>query len=380
MNSSGQIHMLFFTTLLGGGGAEKHLLRIVNNLDRQKFIISLALATPGGAYEADLAPDVKLYHLTTKKGTVALLQSLIPLRNLIKTLKPDILCSVLDHVNIVAMIAAKSLPNPPKTVLSIQVPPSIHNRLSQRKLVNRTTLALIPWFYPQADRLVALSEGVAQDIKSLIPKNIPVEVIYNAGVDGQVLQKAQVPLPPNIPPQDAKLIVACGRLTEQKGFSYLLEAISVVKKVIPVRLWILGDGELRSPLETQIQQLNLEGCVSLIGFKPNPFQYMAAADLFVLSSIYEGFGNVIVEAMACGTPVVASDCPYGPNEIISDGVDGLLVPPRNPEAIALAIIKVLNNPELAQKLAENGIKRAKDFESRAIAASYAKLFVFINHG
>jgi len=374
MTISKPIHILFFTTLLGGGGAEKHLLRIVNNLDRQRFRVSLALATPGGAYEADLAPDVKLYHLTENKGTAALLKSLIPLRQLIKTLQPDILCSVLDHVNIVAMIATKTLPNPPKTVLSIQVPPSIHNRKSRRQLVNRTVLALIPWIYPQADRLLALSQGVAEDVKSLIPKHTPVEVIYNAGVDKEVLQKAEIPLPSEILPQDAKLIVACGRLTEQKGFSYLLEALAEVKKVIPVRLWILGEGELQQTLETQIQQLNLSECVELIGFKPNPFQYMAAADLFVLSSIYEGFGNVIVEAMACGTSVVASDCPHGPNEIITDGVNGLLIPPKNPQALAQAIIKVLTNPDLAQQLKENGKKRAQDFDSGAIASLYGQLF------
>lgn len=374
MTISKPIHILFFTTLLGGGGAEKHLLRIVNNLDRQEFQISLALATPGGAYEGDLASDVKLYHLTENKGTAALLQSLIPLRQLIKTLQPDILCSVLDHVNIVAMIAVKSLPNPPKTVLSIQVPPSIHNRKSRRQVVNRTVLALIPWIYPQADRLLALSQGVAEDVKSLIPKNTPVEVIYNAGVDQEVLHKAKIPLPSEILPQDAKLIVACGRLTEQKGFTYLLEAFAQVKKFIPVRLWILGEGELQQTLETQIQQLNLKDCVELIGFKSNPFQYMAAADLFVLSSIYEGFGNVIVEAMACGTPVVASDCPHGPKEIITDGVNGLLIPPKNPQALAQAIIKVLTNPELAQQFKENGKKRAQDFDSWAIASLYGDLF------
>jgi len=107
---------------------------------------------------------------------------------------------------------------------------------------------------------------------------------------------------------------------------------------------------------------------------------MAAADLFVLSSLWEGFGNVIVEAMACGLPIIATDCPYGPSEIIEDGVSGLLVPPANSEVLAKAICQVLTNPSLRKKLTENGLRRAKDFDASTIAAAYGAMFESLVNG
>jgi len=153
----------------------------------------------------------------------------------------------------------------------------------------------------------------------------------------------------------------------------------VRQKVPDAVLWILGEGPDRPALEQQIADLSLGDSVRLLGFRDNPYSYMASADLFVLSSIFEGFGNVVAEALACGTAVVATDCPYGPSEIITDGVSGLLVPPRDPAALAEAIVRVLTDPELRSALAQEGKRRSRDFTAETISGQYAKVFEDVLH-
>lgn len=376
--SDGRVHVLFFTPSLGGGGAEMHLLRVINHLDRKKFRLSIALGRSGGAYESALAKDVKVHVLNTGRvnsSTLRMLTAIGPLHRVMQSEQPDILCSILDHANTVAVLASRGLPVRPKVILSVQNPPSIRYRHSWH-IPSRVVLSLMPTTFIQADRVVALSQGVAEDLLTLVPKiRDRTEVIYNAGVDSRVLNGASEPLPKEELLQNEHLIVACGRLTEQKGFPHLIEAFARVRQITPAYLWIVGEGKQRQYLENKIQQLGLTNCVRLLGFQNNPYKYMAAADVFVLSSLYEGFGNVVVEAMACGTPVVATDCPYGPKEIIENGVSGLLVPTADVEAISEAIIRVLTDQELKQKLSRNGKERSQDFNAQAIASAYGKLFL-----
>jgi glycosyltransferase involved in cell wall biosynthesis len=233
----------------------------------------------------------------------------------------------------------------------------------------------MPRVYTNADRLVALSKGVADDLTSVASATRGrVEVIHNAGVDADLRDKSNEDISADDLP-GRPLLVACGRLKALKGFDYLLDALVMVRKVIPANLCIVGEGEERSALEAKIRRLGLQSCVRLMGFQANPFKYMAAADVFVLSSLYEGFGNVIVEAMACGAPVVATDCPHGPREIIEDGRTGILAPPANAAALATAILRVLNDWHLKEQLAAAGKLRAADFEAQTIADAYGQLFL-----
>ncbi|NER82856.1 MAG: glycosyltransferase family 4 protein, partial [Leptolyngbya sp. SIO1D8] len=206
------------------------------------------------------------------------------------------------------------------------------------------------------------------------PQSGPIDIIYNAGVDDGVLQGAMATAVLPDRPAHCPLLVACGRLHPQKGYPYLLEAIAKVKQQLPIQLWILGEGSLRSTLERQIETLGLTDTVRLLGFQANPYQYMAAADVFVLSSLYEGFGNVIVEAMACGVPVVATDCPHGPAEILEHGKSGLLAPPGDADALAQQILTFLENPSLRETLVRQGLVRSQAFQASNIAANYAQIF------
>lgn len=371
-------HVLFFTTRLGGGGAEKLLLRILQNLNRRQFRISLALCKAGGSYETSLPEDIPVYHLVSKdipSVSLPLILSVLPLRRLIEKIQPDVLCASMDNANTVAVLATRQLNPRPKLVLSVHNPPSWKYTQPPRRLLNQIIFALMPITYPYANGIINVSQGVAEDLANIAPKaKHLLQVIYNPCVDEELLKGAQE-IPPETIPPEGRLIVACGRLHPQKGFADLIEAIVEVRKIIPAYLWIIGEGELRQELENQIDSLGLRDCVRLLGFKANPYQYMAKADLFVLSSVFEGFGNVIVEAMACGTPVVATDCPTGPREIITPGVNGLLVPPNNQKELATAILRVLTDSQLQQELAQQGKKRSEDFSATKIAKMYGDLFL-----
>jgi glycosyltransferase involved in cell wall biosynthesis len=373
-----KIRLLFFTSSLGGGGAERQLLRLVNHLDRRTFSLSVALTRSGGTYEAALASDVKIRMLTRRPGRSKLLnmiKAIYPLRDLLHQEAPDILCSVMDHANCVALLSARMLLQRPRTVVCIQIPPSIHYRYL-RKLGGKLILSAIPRLYPLADRVVALSHGVAEDVRQLVPSiQDRMETIYNAGVDEHLAKGLMEALPVGEKVAGQIIILACGRLTKQKGFAFLLEAFAETRKSIPLaHLCILGEGKERERLEARADELGIREFVRFLGFQSNPFKYMAVANVFVLSSVWEGFGNVIVEAMACGAPVVATDCPYGPSEIIENERSGLLVPPADPSALANAILRVLRDDSLRQKLIENGRARSQAFRAEKIACEYGRLF------
>jgi glycosyltransferase involved in cell wall biosynthesis len=371
-----RLKVLFFTNRLGGGGAEKHMLRVINHLDQSRFAISVALVKPSGSFESALSPDVNkfiLNHTRTRSTTARMIRSIKLLRRIIEDERPDLVFSVIDLANLVNVMAATKVRARPKIVLGVQTPPAI--AYGSWHPVSRLILTLIPRLYPKADQIVALSHGVAESLAQLAPQlRQQTTVIHNAGVEDDLLEKMREELLVEELPH-APLIVACGRLKALKGFGFLIDALKEVRQTTPANLLIVGEGEERAALERKIRRLQLQDCVRLVGFQENPFKYMAAADLFVLSSLFEGFGNVIVEAMACGVPVVATDCPYGPREIIADGVNGILVELGSAPALAQAILRVLGDSKLSNRLAENGKQRAQDFEAKSIADTYGKLFM-----
>ncbi len=361
--------IVLFAPSLGGGGAERHLLRIATYLDREKFRPIIAVARAGGSYENSLPEDIPLIAFNSANSpssTLRLLRSIRPLRKLIRQEHPAILFSVIDVANITALLASRG--ENIKTVVSVQNPPSIiHGR--SRSPVSKVILKLIPRLYPSADQIIALSSGVEKDIHTVSPNlSDHTSVIYNAGLDDEI---APLMTESILRPERQSLLVAVGRLAPQKGFSFLIDAM---KDVPDAHLWILGEGKLRQELERQIADLNLQARVKLLGHQKNPYALMKSADIFVLSSLFEGFGNVIVEAMACKTAVIATDCPYGPGEIISHDVNGLLVESANPTALAQAINDLLNDPNKRARLAEAGAMRAKDFHANKIAEQHAQLF------
>jgi glycosyltransferase involved in cell wall biosynthesis len=370
------VKVLFYTSSLGGGGAEKHVQRIANAIEEMGHQVTVAVVRSGGSYEQDLSDEVKMITLSEgwlNSSTWRLMRSVRPLRKYISEHRPDVLCSVMDHVNVRLLRALSGVEDTPPAVISVQNNPE--RRFGEEAgWRNRLLHWRMQQSYDEADQIVALSQGVAQQLVEMgLADSDRLTVIHNAGLDDEIYETKEFPINERAVPGEP-LVVACGSLTEQKGYPYLLDAFHRVRNERKAKLWILGEGERREYIESEISALGLEEDVELLGFRDNPFKFMAAADVFVLSSLWEGFGNVVVEAMACGTPVVSTDCPHGPGEIISHGESGLLIPIASSDALARVLLRILDDQELRDRLTANGRERARDFHASKIGREYIDLF------
>lgn len=379
--------LLFVSPSLQAGGAEKHLVRLLGHLDRRHVAPHLALHRGGGAFSEDLPPDLPTTILVGRPNAerptstfLRMLRIVPPLRRLLRDLQPAAVCALQEHAGIATLLARGRCPRP---AVAVGVQNHLSRKLRQRR--GRPTSMIMAFLmartYPKAQALIAASRGVADDLHQRFPHfGDRIEVIYNAGFDPQAAPLQDAPTE-DIPRQDiprqeeGPLLVACGRLIEQKGFDLLLRALAKLDSDPAPHLWVMGEGPWRSKLEALTRQLRLEQRVRWMGFQPNPHHIMARADAFVLSSRWEGFGNVLVEAMACGVPVVAFDCPYGPREILDGGRAGRLVSVNDVEGLARAVDHLLAHPEEARQLAERGLQRAQQFSPTVAATTYQKLLV-----
>ena len=321
------------------GGAERILLNLAEGIAARGFPVDLVLARAEGPYMAEIPASVRVIDLKAPR----VLMCLPALIRYLRTERPTALLSAL-YVNIIALWAKRITGFPQRLVLSE------HNTLTsvssgEKDLRWKLYPELARWFYPWADGIVAVSKGVASDLE--LAARLPpgrIQVIYNPIVTPDLHKKSQTILEhPWFGKGESPVVLGVGRLTAQKAFSVLIEAFAQVRKSQPVRLLILGEGEERPMLEAQIAQLGLEQDVDLPGFVANPYPYMAHAALFVLSSRWEGLPTVLVEAMSLRIPVIATDCPSGPREILGDSQYGQLVPVDDPIALAQAIKSLLAN-------------------------------------
>lgn len=358
----------FFLPHLGGGGAEMNAVRVANAMAERGCRVSLVTVRPGGPYEPQVSTKVNLVSLGSSakvsSTTTAMFRAVPALRRWLAANRPDILVPVMDLPSVAALLAAGFGSRRPRIVLNIQNNPDAKAR---QGWVIRGVIAAARLLYPRADSVVALSKGVGETLSRRIPElQGRIHIIPNIGYSPDFAQRAAEPVEEQLP-SGRRLLVAVGRLVEQKGYPVLLDAMARLKGRIDCELWILGTGPLEGELKSLSSRLGLEDRVRFLGFRKNPYAYMARADLFVLSSLWEGFGNVIVEAMAAGAPVVVADCPYGPAEIVSDGRNGRLVPIRDPAALADAIEQVLGDASLRQLLRDGGSARARDYDSATVA-------------
>jgi glycosyltransferase involved in cell wall biosynthesis len=178
-----------------------------------------------------------------------------------------------------------------------------------------------------------------------------------------------------------QVIIGVGRLTRAKRFDRLIRVFKSVHEALPqARLIIVGDAEKRQELQALIDDLKLNDHVQIVGFKKNPYAWISKADVFVLSSDYEGFPNSVLESMACGTPVVSVDCPFGPSEIIENGIDAELVPLDDDKALAERIRALLTDKARSSRFSENAIQKVKNYSLDRIIPQYEKLFDEVIYG
>jgi glycosyltransferase involved in cell wall biosynthesis len=363
--------ILFLIHSLGCGGAERALVNILKNLDRNEFSPQLVLLASDTILKKDLPKDIPITKLGIE-GSFATLRAVIPLAKIIKNQKPDVVVSFMCGANLIVLLTKFFMRFKAKVVLCEQ------NHLGeaiQNYRFHWLWKILIKKFYPKADTIIAVSSGVKENLmrEFRIPEG-KIKVIFNS-VD---LKNIETLVKAPFQPLFKQYIISVGRLVKQKNYPLLLEAFTKINKEYDIGLIILGEGKERENLEILVHDLGLNGKVLMPGVVDNPFPWLAYGKVFVLCSKYEGFGNVIIEAMACRIPVVATRCPSGPEEIIDDGITGFLVENNNAEKLKEAILKFLENPSLAKKITEKAFKEVKKWDIKKITKKYENLLLEIN--
>mgnify|MGYP002777004135 CR=1 FL=1 len=353
-----------FIPNLHGGGAERATVNLLRAMSETGVPVDLVLASAEGEYLEQVPQQVRVVNLAVGR----VIKSILPLANYLRKEKPFALISQMNHANVGAVVARELARVESLLVLVEQNTPSVEkSKLFRGRLVP----PLMKLLYPSADVIVGVSTGVAQDLKTQFGiDQSKVKVIYNPVVDNKLFAQAKAPLyHPWFQEDSPPVFLAVGRLTEQKDFINLIKAFEVLRRQKIARLLILGEGDARNELEATITSLKLSEDVSLPGFVENPYAYMSRASAFVLSSRWEGLPTVLIEAMACGCPVIATDCPSGPREILAAGVYGSLIPVGDVKALSTAMLQVLETPVDRNLL----LKRAMDFASERLLFQYLEI-------
>lgn len=357
------------------GGAERVLVNLARGFVERGIEVDVVLARAEGPYLSQLPHNVGVVNLGARHLPFESGKAVMGLAEYLRATQPKALLASADHYNYIPLIARKIARSKTRIVVSF------HMNVTQRSKTTPSLKArMIPHavrcLVPLTDAVVAVSRGVAKDLERIINrpyKNI--HVIYNPVITNELRDKADEPVEhPWFRDGEPPVVLGVGRLVPPKDFATLIHAFALVRSVRQAKLVILGEGEERPRLEALARQLQISNDVDLPGFVDNPYKYMKRAAVFVLSSRREGLANVLIEAMAVGTPVVSTDCPSGPAEILENGRWGRLVPVGNPELLAKAIIESLSEPRRSEDL----IRRSEDFRAEKAVNQYLQLLLPFN--
>ncbi|MDF2866957.1 MAG: glycosyl transferase family 1 [Gammaproteobacteria bacterium] len=390
-------NVLFLVPKLFCGGVERSVVDIFNHLQHQNPANKVLLAAfyPDGEFAAQVHQPIltpsypkwlrRLVHkflLGAKQQAseisfwleilhIVVASLLLP--SLLKQGKPRIIVSFTHHA-MFAMWLRKRLLKKHRVhwilVEGSNIVDGIQNGVQNHWLYCRI-YRIFKRAYHSADYIIAVSQGLSHALSQAF--DLPerrITCIHNPIVQqATALSEQNSPVPPSFP-----YIIAVGRLVAVKGFDILLQAYAKIAPELAVNLVILGEGPQHEALLQLVHKFNLQQRVLLPGFVPNPRTWMRTAKILILSSKMEGLGNVILEAMAEGTPVVATDCDFGPRDIIQDGYNGRLVPVGDPQALTNAITELLNHPEHSQQYATHALQTLEHFSISRICQEYAALF------
>ncbi len=387
-----KIKLLFFANNLEWGGVARVLINILNGLNKSKFEIVLALVEKKGVFLNKVPKDIRIIFIRKEKylknksffaWAFRYLKDLYNVYKIVNSECPDIVLDIIGQLTpkilFVMLFRRKT-----KFITNVHAHISTANSetLSNLKInffFNRVSIMLLMMACRRADKVICVSEGVSEDINKNfnVPKNKMV-VIYNPHDIKEINKLKNEEIYEDWFKNNNPKIISVGRLYFLKGHKYLLKAFKFVRENgINANLIILGDGIEKANLENLARKLGIEKYVIFAGFKENPYKYMKNSDVFVLPSLSEAFPCVLIEAMVCGVPVVATRCPSGPEEIITDGINGLLVSVKDEKALADAMINLLKDKNKAKRFVNEGIKRANDFEVKKSINEYERVFTDI---
>ena len=371
MNGAGHRRstVCFVAPSLAGGGAERVAVQVLNALDENRWNRCLYLFERSGPYLADLSPSIRVEssNVASRAGQWR------RLRRFVRQARPDVVVAFLSYVSVLTAVRAARVGT--RVVFDVGTPVSAFlsdaDYRWSRPWRRRAFGVAMRRASAAADLLLATSKGVADDLVQTFGAEADRVCIVPNPVDLDVISRAVgEPLDEAIAGRWRRpVVVTAGRLADAKNYPLLLAAFAMLRESMSASLFILGAGPQESAVRDEIRARRLEDAVHLCGFQGNPWKFIARADVFALTSRYEGFGNVLIESMACGVPVVATSSP-GTRDILTDGVDGLLVERHEPAAVAAALQKILADRPLRDRLATAARRKAESYRTETVVRAY----------
>ena len=372
-NQKAALQIAFFLHDLRGGGVERISVHLANAMRRMGHAVTLVLVNKCGnpAYFDAINPEIPVVELPQKRT----LTSAFGFRQYIQRHKPDLIISALTHINVSTLLSVKFMKSKPHIFViehNHQIERQLNGKVENLGLAVRLAFRLVPYLYPDADTVGAVSDGIRKSLSTAI--KIPRERINVLNNPVKIPKADELSnrstVPTQLSAQQIPFILGVGALSFEKNFSLLIEAFKRVRRKRPLKLIIAGEGPKRPELERQARDTGYENDIHLPGFVDDPYALMREAKLLALTSKWEGLPTVLIEAMALGRSVVATDCPSGPSEILMGGSLGCLVPPNDAEALAHSIERTLDAPQNPTEL----MRRAADFAPEATAGRYLDVY------
>ncbi|SMO90577.1 glycosyltransferase [Halorubrum cibi] len=346
------------------GGAEQVTVNLANQLVENGHQVEVLVVTEQGKLINELSSSIEFSVLPIDR----MRWSVVPLACHLRRTQPDVVISFLTAANVMTILAAQL------SQVSSRIIVTEHSTQSETQAFSKKRdMILAKYTYSLADHVVGVSKGVSQDIRDWARiSNDKVSTIYNPVISEEQFETVYA-LPSHqwFHDDEIAVVLSVGRHVEAKDYPTLIRAFArLTEERGDTRLLLLGGGKLTSEYESLAEQLEISEKVSMPGFVSDPYPYMAHSDVFALSSQWEGLSLVLIEAMACGTPVVSTDCPNGPSEILMNGEYGDLTPVGDSEALKDALLRILKDPIDPEKLQQ----RARYFSIREATAQYEGLF------
>lgn len=365
------MRLLIISGHLAIGGAERFVSNLLMKIDRNTIEASLCLLE--NRIDYDLPDDLPISILPTG-SSLNYLKKVHFIRETIKKDKPDIILSNIALINRLTGMALMGMAKRPHWVARIGNNPTKGGRSYLRNIIN------VIWdgfAYRQVDRFVVNSAGLKEALEKTHKHSInKISILYNP-IDFSIIEKKSCEPPLLSKPENKFLIISVGRFHRQKRYDLLIRSFADICRVLPTELWICGDGYLRKSIEEDISACDATNHVKLLGHCANPFPLMKLADLFLMTSDWEGMPNALIEAMGLGVPAVATRCPFGPEEIIEHEVTGMLAAPGDQESIKNMALDLLENPQKRLLLSTQGLEKVHEmFDSDRLIRKWTEFLLY----
>ncbi|WP_082220657.1 glycosyltransferase [Haloferax gibbonsii] len=363
---------IFTPTLDGVGGAERYIVNLSSGLSNRGYQVEIVSGNIHGLFSSDLPPEVDTCEIQVPSVPVAgSSSSLVSLYQYFKNKCPDNFISVMNHANIPSALAHQMSRSNSNLILTEHNNPKLlMSNKNSYKYKNKLIYEAAKHLYGHADHVVGVSQGVAEDLSDILPHLDNIRCIYNPVVSEKITEKSLV-TPDHWMFEDDIPVIIGAKPEVQKNLTMLVESFSAIIEEREAYLLIVGSGEQIDEIKLRSQELGVEDYTDICGIVPDIYSYLGSADVFASTSNWEGLPTIHIEALACGTPVVATDCPSGPREILGDGKYGKLVPVEDREKFSKALLDVLKSPPEKDKL----IGRADSFSIHKSVDMYEKILV-----